>query len=376
MSATFRRKTDLPSHVVQFATYLREHDFQVSPLEELDYLIAFSGRTPTSFEEQEALFKALFVKNRKEFLRFDTLYTTYWDQLSRAEDSKSREEPREQEKKQDHSKPSLKALKNWLYGGREVETEEVASYSYFEALMKKDFSAFSQQDHSDLRAIIRIMARKLATKYNRRFIRAKRQTHLDLKNTIRDSMKNNGEIRAFKFHQRKKKKIEMYLICDVSKSMELYSQFFIDFMYNFQQIDHSLRTFVFSTQLTHITRLLNDRDFDSVLEQISEEIPHWSGGTRIGTCLEQFIRGYSQMLNSRSIIMILSDGWDIGDLDVLEDSMAFLKKKSKKIIWLNPLAGNPGYEPATQGMKTCLPFVDVFLPLFNLNSLKALSRQL
>ena len=374
MSERVRRQTELPAHVVQFAAYLRDHDFQLGPVEELDYLHAFSKRVPTSSEEQEVLCKALFVKNRKEFLRFDTLYTTYWNQLSTAENSKTK--PEKANSRQDHSTPSLQALKDWLHGNRTSDTEEVATYSAFEALSKKDFSAFSKQEHPELRAVIRLLAKRLASKHNRRYIRSHKQVKLDLKNTIRDSMKSGGEIRSFTFHRRKKKRMNLFLLCDVSKSMELYSQFFIEFMYNFQQIDHSLKTFVFSTQLSHITRLLHDGDFDTVLENLSEEVPQWSGGTRIGASLDQFIRGYSHLLNNRSVVMILSDGWDVGDLNVLEDSIAYIQKKSKKIIWLNPLAGHPDYSPSTAGMRACLPYVDVLLPLFNLNSLKTLSRQL
>lgn len=376
MADTLQRQTDLPSHVIQFTRYLRSQDFNISSREEFDYLKAFSKRIPTSYKEQEALYKALFVKNRKEFLRFDDLYTTYWHQLALAEDSKIEEEKKPHKKRNENPAVSLKALKKWLHGGRIEETEEIASYSAFELLMKKEISSFAEQDHKELRAVIRLLAQRLANRHKRRFISSKKRHNIDLRSTIRESMKSGGEIKAFKYHRRKKKKLNLFLICDVSKSMELYSKFFIEFMYNFQHIDHNLKTFVFSTKLVHISRLLHEGDFDIVLENLSEAVPQWSSGTCIGKSLSEFITDYSRQLNKGSTVLILSDGWDIGDLDILDESMAYIQRKCQKTIWLNPLAGNPEYKPATQGMQTCLPYIDVFMPLFNLESLKKLTQHL
>ncbi|MDH3698402.1 MAG: VWA domain-containing protein [Flavobacteriaceae bacterium] len=376
MAGTYRRQTDMPSHVVQFTQYLRSQDFDISLREEFDYLKAFSKKIPTSYEEQEALCKALFVKNRKEFLRFDELYTTYWNRLALAEDSKIKEDKKPHKNRYENPAVSLKALKKWLHGGRMEETEEIASYSVFESLMQKEFSLFAEQDHKDLRAVIRVLALRLANKDKRRFISSKKRHNIDLKNTIRESLKSGGEIKTFKYHRRKKKKLNLFLICDVSKSMELYSKFFIEFMYNFQHIDHNLKTFVFSTQLVHISRLLHEGDFDAVLENLSEAVPQWSSGTCIGKSLSQFITDYSRQLNKGSTVLILSDGWDSDDLDILDESMAYIQRKCLKTIWLNPLAGNPEYLPVTKGMQTCFPYIDVFMPLYNLESLKKLTQHL
>lgn len=369
MTHLLQRRTSLPAHVVQFAQYLREKEFEIGPSEELDYLTYFSKQLPRSFESQHALFKAVFVKNRKDFQRFDELYKTYWTQLARAEDSKTKEEPN-RTKKTKQKAPSLNALKSWLHGGRITETEDVAAYSAFEALAQKDFSHFAENEHQELRSLIRLLARRLANKHNRRFVNSKQKEQIDLKNSIRLALRQQGELTDFRYHQPKKKKVNLIVLCDVSKSMELYSKFLITFLYNFQYINQTLKTFAFSTQLSPLTRLLRDGNFEQVLDNLGETVPHWSGGTRIGASLQQFRTRYGHTLNSQTIIVILSDGWDTGEPEILDETMAFLKKKSNKILWLNPLAGNPDFEPTVLGMKTCLPYIDQLLPFYNLESLK------
>ena len=132
--------------------------------------------------------------------------------------------------------------------------------------------------------------------------------------------------------------------------MELYSQFLIEFMYSFQQAVYKLSSFVFSTRLVSLSNILRDGDYEKVLNNLSDQVPYWSGGTRIGESLTQFNQRYgNRILNKDTIVMILSDGWDTGDLDTLEYAMKTIHKKSDRVIWLNPLAGNPDYKPATKG---------------------------
>ena len=158
--------------------------------------------------------------------------------------------------------------------------------------------------------------------------------------------------------------------------MELYSQFLIEFMYNFQQSVFNLKTFVFSTRLISLTRILKDGDYEKVLSNLAEQVPYWSGGTRIGESFSQFVQFHSPLLGRDSVVMILSDGWDTGNLEELETAMKQIKKKSKKIIWLNPLAGNPNFKPDTLGMKTCMPYIDIFGSAHNVESLKEVARKI
>ncbi len=377
MGKLIQRQTDLPSHVLQFAIYLRVHGFDASPNEVSDLLKAFIFQTPPSFDSQQALYKSIFVKSRKQHLYFDELYEDYWQQLSKAEDSKQKEVEEEKQKKAKNSKaqaPSLSELKSWLYNGRIVEEKETAAYSAFEALSKKDFSQFLSTERKELAQIIRIIAQRLANNYNRRYVRTKDRKQIDLRHTIREAMGKGGEVNRFIFKKRQKKKLRLILICDVSKSMELYSRFLIEFMYQFQQSVFDLRTFAFSTQLIPLTRILRDGDYEKVLNNLADHVPSWSGGTRIGFSLEEYTKSNPHLLRNDTITMILSDGWDTGELNTLESAMKIIHKKSRRVIWLNPLASNPEYTPETEGMKTCLPYIDIFSSAHNAESLRKVIR--
>ena len=378
MQEEILRQTSLPAHVVQFVRHLRSKGFELGISEEMDFLKAFGHSIPRSPDEQLDLYRALFVKSRRNQLKFDDLYRNYWKELERAEDSKTVETKEKNKTATKRSSPSnsLSALKDWLYSGRTSDSEEVSSYSAFEALGKKEFALFSTAEHKELRAIIRLMAQRMARKYNRRYVRSRRARTIDLRKTIHESLRKNGSIDEFFFRENKKAKVNVVLICDVSRSMELYSKFLIEFMYNFQQEVKNLHTYVFSTRLVSLSPILREQDFDKVLDELGDLVPHWAGGTRIGASLEEYRSKYGHRLNKDSIVFILSDGWDTGETDLLESAMAFIHKKAHRVIWLNPLASQEDYQPSTKGMKVCLPYIDVFTGVYNLDSLQAAVRHL
>jgi uncharacterized protein with von Willebrand factor type A (vWA) domain len=137
-----------------------------------------------------------------------------------------------------------------------------------------------------------------------------------------------------------------------------------------------VESFVFATQLRRVSELLQHPDYGGALRGLSAEVTDFSGGTRIGECLSAFNRDFDKLVDRRTVVVILSDGWDTGDPAMLSAEMELLRLKSKKVIWLNPLLGSPGYEPLTQGMQAALPHVSVFAPVHNLQALRALERHL
>ena len=178
---------------------------------------------------------------------------------------------------------------------------------------------------------------------------------------------------AYRKHPRNRSKIVM--LCDVSKSMELYTAFLIQFMYAFQQVYQRMETFIFSTSLQRITPMLKQKHFGEALEFLSTANEGWNSGTRIGESLHTFIASYgNKLIDSKTIVIILSDGWDTGNIDLLKESMHQIHTKAKKVIWLNPLAGYAAYKPEVAGMKAAMPFVDVFAPVYNLESLRKLVK--
>ena len=371
------RKTSLPEHIIQFVRFLRTKNFQVSVHEELEILKVLESGIPTSYAYQKSFFKSILVKSRKQFLTFSEIYDDYWTQLARAEDGKIKTEEKETKiPKPSQQKTNLQALKNWLYNKQASEQLEVASYSALEAISKQDFSSFKTNEHRDLQDIIRVIAKRLSNKKSRRDIRSRVEKKIDIKNTIRTSMRNGLDIQTFRFKEKQIKKNNLVLICDVSRSMELYTKFLIEFMYSFHQLSLHIKTFAFSTRLVPLTQTLSDGDFDKVLNNLSEQIPYWSSGTKIAESLTQFKNHYGgKLLNKKSVVLILSDGWDTGDTEDLEGTMKYLKKKSSRLIWINPLAGNPNYQAETKAMKVAMPYIDLFTSAHNLDSLKAITQQ-
>lgn len=190
-------------------------------------------------------------------------------------------------------------------------------------------------------------------------------------------MRHGGELAEIAFRKPKRNRTKLVVLCDVSKSMDLYAKFLLQFMYAFHQVYSRVETFAFSTSLQQITRLLKQNDFTTAINLLSNQSNSWSGGTRIGESLDSFLKEYSsQLLDKRTIVIILSDGWDTGNTLLLEQSMEAIHKQSKKVIWLNPLAGFATYRPDVAGMQAAMPYVDVFASAHNLDSIRKLGRWL
>lgn len=138
-----------------------------------------------------------------------------------------------------------------------------------------------------------------------------------------------------------------------------------------------METFVFSTRLARVTPILRRREYENAIARISHSVHDWAGGTKIGDSLHTFNRKYaSTVLYGKTVVIIISDGWECGEEDVLREEMARLRKYAHHVIWLNPLMANPEYEPVCMGMRTVMPYLDQFLPLYNLDSLTKLGRAL
>jgi uncharacterized protein len=388
MKELIKRHTALSANIVAFCRYLRTEGFAIAAPEEADALKSIEILEPYGNSETLRLaLKTVLTRSQLQNERFDELYNYYWKQVEKATDSKIAEQENSNGKQQQAPKsqdPQFQALKDWLYGAQKSDEEiDLYTYSAAETLVKKDFSHLSEDEIKEIYDIIKMIARRLARQQNRRWTKNK-NGKLDIRRTLRQNMRRGGEMLEILRMKKRKQRIQLVLLCDVSKSMELYSRFLIQFAFAFQLVFRRIETFVFSTSLVKISEILRaspdysgGQSFDKILKDLSENVHNWSGGTRIGDSLKDFVENYSAKdLNSKTIVLIMSDGWDTGDLDVLQENMAFIHKKASKVIWLNPLAGNITYEPTTEGMKIAMPYVDVFSAGHNVDSLKQLSRWL
>jgi len=376
------RQTELSGNIVQFCRHLRHQGFQVGPSEEAEALKALGVASFDDPDNFRRILKTVLARNRQQLKDFDDLYASYWSEFAKAVDSKikmgSPESPAgNKPPKLSKRAPSLQVIKNWLYGGKSEEVVEMATYSPIELLTRKDFSDFSKEELIEMMQLVRLFSRSLATQNSRRFAPAKSAGQFDLRHTLRSNMRRGGEILDLAFRKPKLRRVKIILLCDVSKSMDLYSRFLIQFMYGFQNGCHKIETFVFSTSLHRVTKQLRNQDFGKALEGLATCVPNWSAGTKIGASLQSFLDDYSsKFLDNQTIVLLLSDGWDTGELETLQESMRYIHRKANKVIWLNPLAGNPNYQPSTQGMKVAMPFIDVFSPAHNMESLWELVRHL
>jgi len=248
------------------------------------------------------------------------------------------------------------------------------TYSPVEVLAQKDFADLSAEELEIAKHIVRKMVWQLDRLRTRRQVRAvKRAEYLDLNRSIRQSMNQGGELIQLAWRRRKSKPRPLIVICDVSGSMERYSQMFLHFLYALVQESRQVEVFVFGTSLSRITPALRHNEVDNALEKVSQAVLDWSGGTRIGASLKQFNFHWSRRVLGRgAVAIIISDGWDRGDLELLEREISRLHRSVARLSWFNPLLGAPDYQPLVQGIQTILPHVDDFLPLHNLESFQRL----
>ena len=259
----------------------------------------------------------------------------------------------------------------------EGQEDDPIAYSVDEVLTRKDFSTFTKEDMERAQEVVAKLAAVLATRLSRRRVISKKGRTIDFRRSWRRSLAHGGEPIELMRKQQKIKKTKILLLCDVSGSMDCYAKFLIQFIYGMQQELREVEVAVFSTHLTNITGLLRRKGLAEGLNEVANVVPDWSGGTKIGESLLEFYRQFASSFSAyRSVVILISDGWDRGDADLLRRSMEMLHRHAYKLIWLNPLIGSDTYQPICRGIRTALPYVDYFLPAHNLESLAQLTKVL
>jgi uncharacterized protein with von Willebrand factor type A (vWA) domain len=246
-----------------------------------------------------------------------------------------------------------------------------------EVLARKDFAELTPDEERQVRALMQEAPLRLPPRRTRRWQKAVHGGRLDLRRTLRRSLRTAGEALVLERQARRRKPRPLVILCDISGSMESYSRILLQFAYVAAGWGGRREAFVFGTRLTRVTRQLEARSVDQALREATAAVADWGGGTRIGEALRRFNREWGRRILGRgAVVLLVSDGWDRGEPELLAQEMARLRRSAKRVIWLNPLLGTPGYEPLTRGMVAALPFVDDFLAVHNLHSLEQLARYL
>ena len=372
----------LVAYVTRFCRNLRERELLVTPAETVDALRALEQVDIGDREEVYLALRSVLVSRVEDQsifgALFDALAAEAGDQ-SPAEGNRLPGAPvplpaLTTPRPRQTAPPSLE---RWLRQGvTPNESVSVPRESDREAVGTRDLTGLHSEELKEIERIAKQIARRLAARPSRRWRLARRGARIHLRATMRESLKTGGDTPHLRRRERKRRKTRVVALCDVSGSMDIYSRVLLQFLYAIQNAFARVETFVFSTGLSRVTRDLRGERYDAALARLSGAVEGWSGGTRIGASLAAFNTSWSRLVDRRTVVVIVSDGWDTGDPEQLADELQLLARRAGRLVWLNPLLGSPSYEPLTRGMQTALRHVHVFAPAHNLASLRALGRHL
>jgi len=249
-----------------------------------------------------------------------------------------------------------------------------AAWSDIETLRRKDFAHYTDAEMAVARELIARLAQRGPTRLSRRLRPARRRSHApDLRRVVRASLRTGGEPIDRHWRAPSRRPRPLVLVCDVSGSMSPYARMLLQYLHACVAARRRVEAFAFGTRLTRVTHELAGRDHDRALDRAAAAVTEFSGGTRIGAALAELNRAHGRRLGRGAVVVILSDGWDRGDPVVLEAEMARLRRSAHRMVWLNPLAAHPEFEPLTRGMRAAVPHTDELLAGNSLASLEQLA---
>jgi hypothetical protein len=370
---------DLVSATVRLGRALRARGVRVTPAEAIDAARALAEVDLGDRREVYLALRAVMVGRVEDYAKFDEAFGEVF--LAGAGGAAGRgrggagERPagRGERGATGRMRAPPVTLDRWLRrGADDAEPVGIPTVSDREVLAERDFSTFDAEALEELTRLARRLARRLAARPGRRWVVVRRRGRVDPRRTLRRSLRSGGEPVELAWRARRPRKTKLVVLCDVSGSMDLYSRFLLQFIYALQNCFARVESFVFSTRLSRVTDQLRGESYPGALDRLARSVHDWSGGTRIGASLAAFNESWPRLVDRRTIVVILSDGWDTGEPEELGDALRSLRRRAGRVIWLNPLLGSPDYRPLTRGMQAALPHVDVFASAHNLASLHAL----
>ncbi len=369
----------LLEHVIAFSHLLRSMGIDVGPGQTLDLVEALRFAPITNREDFRSAARCTLISRREDLPLFDAAFAFYWRTASNDPvmlalpqvkvPGRALRLPR---------RPSASASRNEGDGKDKREEQTLTlTYSANELLRTKDFGAFTWEEVQACKTLLKDLTWRIEERRTRRNRPSHTGRRIDMRRVLRRNLRYGGEPIDLAWREVRTKRRPLVVLCDISGSMERYSRILLQFVHTISSGLHDVESFVFGTRLTRITRLLRQRDIDDAIGEVSKQVVDWSGGTRIGETLKEFnFRWGRRVLGRGAVVMIISDGWDRGEPDLLSREINRLQRSCHRLIWLNPLLGSPGYQPLTRGIQAALPFVDDFLPVHNLVSLEQLGEKL
>jgi uncharacterized protein len=381
---------DLLHNLLAFARLLRSLRVSVSP-EQIADLVCISEKVGIAHRADfYYAARSLLVRRRDDLDVFDRAFDLFFH--IQGQPQQSVVDPTQAPAHRIfRRKPAQPAIERELKKGRKQNekqddeaggADKAMTYSPMEVLRRKDFDQFSVDETRAARRLIAEMDWQIGERKTRRKRSNPRGNEIDRTRVLRKNVKYGTDILNLPRRVHKTKPRPLVVLADISGSMERYSRMVLHLVHTlYHQSSLSqvgpVEAFVFSTRLTRITPKLKRKSVDQALESVSKTVVDWSGGTRIGDALKTFnFKWARRVLRSHAVVLIISDGWDRGDLNLLQAEIARLQKSCSRLVWLDPLLGKPSFQATAMGLQTVLPYVDDFLPAHNVTSLEMLVAHL
>ena len=373
----------LHNAITVFGRFLRQAGWHVGTGEIMSAIEASSKIDPSNRYDFRDSLKACFITNHKLIPLFDQLFDLYWRNPDKIENVSDILRRLHRSRSNDAGSPTVKDQVKELYSKRvegfkdkkddkEVEEGEfdVFLYSPQEILREKRFDAYTAEEYDEAKKFISRWTLEFGERKLRRLEKGRSPYRLNIRDTIRKNIFPTQDFIQLDWKDRKTKQRPLVVLTDISGSMDHYSRILLHFIYTVHSVNKWVEAFTFGTRLSRITHYLRKKDANDSLELINGSVKDWSGGTKIGETLETFNRIWARrVLSGGAIVLVISDGWDTGNIELLGKETDRLHRSCHRLVWLNPNLGYEDFKPLTQGLQAILPHVDDFLPIHNLNSL-------
>jgi uncharacterized protein with von Willebrand factor type A (vWA) domain len=366
---------DLVAHTARFAAALRQAGIGVSLKDEIDAVAALTRIDLGDRAEVGCALKIALKIRRRDWPVFEALFRALWESEEAAPRSTGGPKPREGLAPMGRSQRfgTVKAAADAEAGAAGDALGEQPGWSPQALLRQKDFARCTAAELAAMERFLSRLALSLATRPSRRRVPARGRGAPDLRRSLRGALGTGGELLRIARRARAVERPKLVVLCDTSGSMDAYARLLLAFVLSLKRAAPGTEVFAFNTALTRLTPWLAAGKVEATLSRLAREVPDWSGGTRIGDCLAGFVERYLDgVVSSKSVVLVLSDGLDRGDPKPLADALSAIRARAKKLLWLNPLAGDPQYQPTARGMAAALPFLDHLAPAHSLEALEAL----
>lgn len=364
--------TELAPRLVRFARALRAEGAGVVLRDELDAAEALGLVDPVDRAEVGRALRVALKIRPEFFASFDRLLDVFWtgEEVAPPPPRRFLEAPRV---------PAAPALR-WDPDERRLgeaprtaaEGQQPGSSPEVLLRRKRFDDACTPAELAAMERVLFRLARRLARQRSRRLVPAPGRGVADLRRSLRQALATEGELIRLAHRTRDRAEPRLVFLCDTSGSMDRHTRFLLAFAVALRRAARRAEVFAFNTELVRVTPWLSRGRLDVVLDRLAKAVPDWSGGTRIGECLQAFLETYAGRLTAKTVVVILSDGLDRGEPEVLAGALRRIRRRVRKIVWLNPLLADPRYEPTARGMQAALPFLDHFAPAYDLASLERL----